>query len=470
VQFTDRSADALTWAWVLGDGGVSEEQNPFHEYTAPGSYEVSLTVTNDFGTDTKTVPDCVVVVVPPPSGAWFFDEGAGDIVHDHLRQYGNDGWLGPAPSTPVWTDDSYAGPSALQFDGVDDYVQVPNTAPASQVTLEAAVKVLGTSPEPMAIISRWAAGGGGSYVLALRADLVPVFDVTGGTVVANAALAVGEWHRVMGTYDGSMLRLYIDGALAGSAPTAGAIDPRPDLTTSIGRSAAWPPEAPHLAYPFDGIIDEVRILDTGGQPPVADFVGTPTQGVARLTVQFSPDATLYGDAYWWDFGDNSGTSEWYPTHRYTTPGCYTVTLTAYNDFGTDTETKADYIRVAQRSFDDDDRHITYTGRWTRYNHPQASGGHLTYSGQTGARATLAFYGTGIKWYTAKANNLGKARVWVDGTLLATVDLYSTRQQFVVVAKTGLSRGCHTVVIEVTGRRNPSSNGYLVAIDGFEAVP
>jgi PKD repeat protein len=56
VTFTDESAAAMisAWAWDFGDGGTSTDQNPTHQYTTAGSYEVSLTVTDIGGTDSET--------------------------------------------------------------------------------------------------------------------------------------------------------------------------------------------------------------------------------------------------------------------------------------------------------------------------------------------------------------------------------------------------------------------------------
>ena len=40
-----------SWAWDFGDGNTSSEQNPVHTYNDNGTYEVSLTVTTDIGTE-----------------------------------------------------------------------------------------------------------------------------------------------------------------------------------------------------------------------------------------------------------------------------------------------------------------------------------------------------------------------------------------------------------------------------------
>jgi len=55
VNFTDQSTNNPTsWLWDFGDGNNSSEQNPTHTYNDMGSYDVSLTATNQDGSDTKT--------------------------------------------------------------------------------------------------------------------------------------------------------------------------------------------------------------------------------------------------------------------------------------------------------------------------------------------------------------------------------------------------------------------------------
>jgi PKD repeat protein len=55
--FTDTSnagGGTPTYSWDFGDGSTSTLQNPNHIYAAPGSYSVTLTVTNECGTDVTT--------------------------------------------------------------------------------------------------------------------------------------------------------------------------------------------------------------------------------------------------------------------------------------------------------------------------------------------------------------------------------------------------------------------------------
>ena len=51
VQFSDESDQAFEWYWTFGDGTFSNLQNPKHTFTAPGTYNVQLLVTNPLGSD-----------------------------------------------------------------------------------------------------------------------------------------------------------------------------------------------------------------------------------------------------------------------------------------------------------------------------------------------------------------------------------------------------------------------------------
>ena len=55
IEFTDESTGVpTTWEWDFGDGNSSTEEHPNHQYEESGTYMVSLTATNDLGTDTST--------------------------------------------------------------------------------------------------------------------------------------------------------------------------------------------------------------------------------------------------------------------------------------------------------------------------------------------------------------------------------------------------------------------------------
>ncbi|HEX5003583.1 MAG TPA: gliding motility-associated C-terminal domain-containing protein, partial [Bacteroidia bacterium] len=69
VQFTDRSVDAHSWQWNLGDQTITNEQNPVHDYLSGGVFPVELITTNDVGcTDTIVrvleVEEYITVYIP----------------------------------------------------------------------------------------------------------------------------------------------------------------------------------------------------------------------------------------------------------------------------------------------------------------------------------------------------------------------------------------------------------------------
>jgi len=67
ISFADSSQgySPMTYHWDFGDGAVSTMQNPTHTYKSDGEYSVTLTVTNQYGTDTTTKPAYVGVGNPP---------------------------------------------------------------------------------------------------------------------------------------------------------------------------------------------------------------------------------------------------------------------------------------------------------------------------------------------------------------------------------------------------------------------
>jgi len=136
-----------------------------------------------------------------------------------------------------------------------------------------------------------------------------------------------------------------------------------------------------------------------------------------------------------------------------------------------------------------DPDVTYTAGWVQDNTLNSlaagvtaiytvnfsarnwSAGAATLSTTPGAQATFTFTGTSISWIGARGPQTGIADVFLDGTLVAEVDLYSPTEQIqqAVFTATGLADATHTLMIEVTGRQNPASQNALVVVDAFEVT-
>ncbi len=75
VQFSDQSAGnptAWNWSFPGGSPSSSTDQNPSVTYSATGNYEVSLTATNAFGSNTLTFPNFIEVITSPSVDFEFF--------------------------------------------------------------------------------------------------------------------------------------------------------------------------------------------------------------------------------------------------------------------------------------------------------------------------------------------------------------------------------------------------------------
>ena len=66
VAFKDLSTNGATsWSWNFGDGATSSQQNPSHAYTASGSYDVTLTVSDGTTSNSQTKVGFIVVADKP---------------------------------------------------------------------------------------------------------------------------------------------------------------------------------------------------------------------------------------------------------------------------------------------------------------------------------------------------------------------------------------------------------------------
>jgi hypothetical protein len=108
--------------------------------------------------------------------------------------------------------------------------------------------------------------------------------------------------------------------------------------------------------------------------------------------------------------------------------------------------------------------IAYTGAWTTVADPTAHGGSLRESSATGARATFTFTGRDVAWFAERGPGHGKAKVYVDGVLTATVNLATAVEspRWAVFRRHWATVRSHTIRIVVSG------NG-IVDIDAFAVL-
>ena len=89
--------------------------------------------------------------------------------------------------------------------------------------------------------------------------------------------------------------------------------------------------------------DYIRV--TAPAEPVAAFTGSPTSGEEPLAVSFTNSSTGAITSYAWSFGDGGTSTARDPSHTYTAPGQYTVSLKVIGPGGSSTSTRTNYITV-----------------------------------------------------------------------------------------------------------------------------
>jgi Concanavalin A-like lectin/glucanases superfamily len=96
--------------------------------------------------------------------------------------------------------------------------------------------------------------------------------------------------------------------------------------------------------------------------------------------------------------------------------------------------------------------LRYSGTWAITRSTAFWGGQAKASSSAGARATISVTGRSVEWVARKAPTRGKAQVYVNGVLKATVDLYASsyQNQRVVWAANWSTSATRTVSIRVLG--------------------
>jgi PKD repeat protein len=82
---------------------------------------------------------------------------------------------------------------------------------------------------------------------------------------------------------------------------------------------------------------------------LSKFISTPRYGVFPFRVDFN-NLSINSNTYLWDFGDGDTSTEANPTHYYSAPGKYTVTLTSINSTDTDIKVKEVYINSVSNKY------------------------------------------------------------------------------------------------------------------------
>ena len=219
------------------DGGAQSHQ--ITAPTAPATYRATFT-------EQSSEPGLV--------GAWAFDEASGAQAADASGR-GNHGTIAGATRAAAGR---FGG--ALAFDGVDDWVTVADAASldlTTGMTLEAWVN-------PSANGAAWRTamlkehGGTLAYGLyghdGARGPSAHVNPGSDQSATRTTALALNTWSHLAATYDGTTLRLYLNGAQVATRAVTGALQASSG-PLRFGGNGVWAGEF------FQGRLDELRVYN-----------------------------------------------------------------------------------------------------------------------------------------------------------------------------------------------------------------
>lgn len=190
-------------------------------------------------------------------GYWNFDEGQAEDVNDISVKEHHGSLINMDPNT-CWIEGRNG--TGLEFDGVDDFVEIANYQGITQSQGRSCAAWINTT-EPKGDIVGWgkigSAGKRWNFLLDSQGRLR--VEVGGGAVVGTATVIDGQWHHVAVASDGSNtenVKLYVDG--------------RPDTISSASSRDIFSLGDPNMTiggYPsasryFKGTIDEVAVFDT----------------------------------------------------------------------------------------------------------------------------------------------------------------------------------------------------------------
>jgi len=302
AQFIDHSnpnggGGIVGWLWDFGDGSHTSVKNPTHNYNAPGTYGVSLTVLNAYGCSDTYLDSIRIFVNPEP------------------RILINDDCFG---SSQIFTN------SNATIDGFTSWLwsfgdgQMGGDSVASHTYLQPGVfqVMLETTNQ---------FGCKGTVYQNVTVYPLPNPDFTAGEACAGEPMYFNNSSSIgSGTISG--YEWYFGDGSAMSTTT----DP------SHIYNAPGSYQVTLIAISDHGCIDSVTYTVIVNALPVVAFSDNFAAGCGPVPVSFTDLSTVPGGVitgWYWDFGDGGSSLEQNPTHVYSQSGVFSVTLTVTSDKG-----------------------------------------------------------------------------------------------------------------------------------------
>ena len=214
-----------------------------------------------------------------------------------------------------------------------------------------------------------------------------------------------------------------------------------------------------------GAYGRYQIMPMNWKPWAKKYIGTSRAKQTPLMQEFVARGKMHGlyhwlgswrrVAYWWLTG-KSNRSGWSKFAKH-----YVNNVMAIYE-----RTTIEKIASTRgvRRYSERSSLIAYTGRWSRAEHRSYRGDAVRQAKRKGQTATFRFVGSQVAWNAPKGPTRGKAKVYIDGQYVKTVDLYARRfdARSRIYTKTFAQSGAHALTISVVGTKGRP----VVAIDEF----
>jgi len=240
--------------------------------------------------------------IPGPIAHWKLDETSGLVAVDSVG--GHDGGL---ISGPTWTSSGQID-GALQFDGANDYVEVPHDdalSLTSELTITAWVRNDSASiSDSYRIVSKEPFGANDSYWLSFQGRKL-WFGVAGDFFSPGTSFDPNQWYHIAVSFDDGAdeVVIFVDGVEVLRQATFGTINPN-NASLLIGNN--WE----NFKY-WDGLLDDVRLYDRALSPvEVSAIAGGPIGGGGGGGSGGACTSTYADDFETADYSGNSGTEKW----------------------------------------------------------------------------------------------------------------------------------------------------------------
>ena len=202
---------------------------------------------------------------------------------------------------------------ALDFDGIDDLVELGKFDVVGQITLSTWIKPDDFEINDARIITKAKEWGGDDHwwmlstisETSLRFRLKTDEGPATATLISDPVLEAGAWAHVVATWDGSTMRIYKDGVEVASQEKGGsvvAVDPNVSVAIGSQPSDAFASDPSHVVKFFDGLIDEVGIYERALSEPEIRYLA----GERPIPVDPGSDGLVAHYALENDANDSSG--------------------------------------------------------------------------------------------------------------------------------------------------------------------